>query len=116
MTQAKIKLHENFVTNVFDTQDEFGLRWHATQQFQTRMFGPPTAGELITHLRESAAKQMAREVCKKDGFFNVAIDSSGFGVQHMDCVVLTQEEYASALQKQFKAGVQHASGFMNYKD
>jgi hypothetical protein len=97
------------MTPITDTREEFPLRLRFQTQFAAHQH--ESIGEIIHILRSKVARELAEKIVREDKFFVVKIDQ-GYGHHRVDCIVMTEQEYADKLNSQFEKGLQHAQGFM----
>jgi adenylate kinase len=72
-------------------------------------------GQEISILREQIVKEVARKCAEHDGL--VTISPSGVFVEVVaDIIVLTSDEFADLMRRQFRDGLEHAHQFMGMAD
>ena len=69
------------------------------------------AGREISAMREKIARQLAQKCVECDDLVEIVADDLFLKVQ-ADCIIMTQNELADLMRAQFKAGLEHARGFM----
>lgn len=70
------------------------------------------AGREISAMREKVARQVAQKCVEFDDLVEITIDGPFIQVQ-ADCIVMTQNELADLMRAQFRAGLDHARGFLS---
>lgn len=68
-------------------------------------------GQEIIAIREKLAREIAQKCIECNDLVEIVPDGVFVKVQ-ADCIVMTSEELADLMRKQFKAGLEHAHGFM----
>lgn len=97
------------MTPITSTQDEVPLRLAIQSQFAVHSHD--NLGYLLHEIKRKQAHQLAEKILSEDKFFKLDIDKE-YGSMRADVICLTQEEYANILKEKFKAGIQHAQGYM----
>lgn len=69
-------------------------------------------GRVIHLAREQATKRLAAMISELPKALSVSTPMPGYCKVSADVIVLTSEEFADLMQRQFRAGVDHAQGFM----
>lgn len=68
-------------------------------------------GREIFSIRENLAREIAQKCIECDDLVQIVADGHFVKVQ-ADCIVMTSDELAALMKKQFSAGLEHARGFM----
>lgn len=94
---------------VFD-MDRLPKRNFRAQQIIANRYAV-AVGQQIEQARYRLSRQIAELCVKHNDLVEIVTDGPFLKIQ-ADCIVLTQEELADLMRKQFKAGLEHARGFM----
>ncbi len=96
------------MTPIEQTKPEV-LQLQVRQQFAVSKY--ESNEEVIHIIRQKAARMLSERIMDEPKFYNLKIDKS-YGELRVDVMVMTQVEYMDLCKRQFKAGLEHAQGFM----
>jgi arginine utilization protein RocB len=97
------------MTPITSSEDEVPLRLGIRTEFSIHPH--ETLDRLLHEIKYNQARKLAQKILDKEKFFSLKIDKD-YGQMQADVIVLTQEEYTNILKAKFKAGMDHARGFM----
>jgi len=97
------------MTQIYSSEDlpPRRLQIQALHQCNTRL----DYGSMIQMQKENMARRIAQVIVDEKKFYDISIEND-LAKMRVDVMVLTQDEYADIMRKQFKAGLNHAAGFM----
>jgi len=97
------------MTPITSTEDQIPLRLSIRTEFA--LHDHETMGQVLYEVKNKQARQLAEKILSIPKFFELKADSA-YGAMRADVICLTQEDYTNILRERFKAGVDHARGFM----
>jgi hypothetical protein len=95
------------ITKLFDSADCPFQHIHHSIEFAVR---ERETAELLSLTRGKVVRACAELIAAEDKYFSTQI-KNGYGRTCVDVVVMTHDELAELMRKQFRAGIDHAQGF-----